>query len=101
MLFFLLLSKYEIEATLSAAICRVGFFTPWGKEIDTMRYWQSRGAARNNEMGKEGNKRSRRFLTCNSFDDDGGGSAVEETAYETEREPHGNHFPSLGSCSLG
>ena len=56
LLFLLLLSKYEIEATQSkaAAVCRVGFFTPWGKEIDTMRYWQSRGAARNNEMGKEG-----------------------------------------------
>ena len=75
------------------------FFTPWGKEIDTMRYWQSRGAARNNEMGKaEGKEKSRRFLTCNSFDDDGGGgSTVGEgdrirNRERTAREP----FSQLG-----
>ena len=65
---FLLLSKYEIEATLSAAKCRVGFFTPWGKEIDTMRYWQSRGAARNNEMGKaEGKEKKSAFFDMQLF----------------------------------
>ena len=59
------------------------------------------------ETGKQGNReggrreKSRRFLTCNSFDDDGGGGddegggSAEETAYETEREPHGNHFLSV------
>ena len=62
----------------------------------------------NREGGKEGGgKKVGVFLTCNSFDDDGGGGgdddgggSAEETAYETEREPHGNHFLSVAFRSL-
>ena len=31
-------------------------FTPWGKEIDTMRYWQSRGAARKKQRNGKGGR---------------------------------------------
>ena len=78
------------------------FFTPRGKEIDTMlRLLLAIPRGRKKQTGKWERRRrgkSRRFLTCNSFDDDGGGDdgdggSAAETAYETEREPQWNNFP--------
>ena len=54
---FLLLSKYEIEATQSkaAAVCRVGFLHRGEKKSTQCAIGNPEGPQeRNNEMGKEG-----------------------------------------------
>ena len=56
LLFLLLLSKYEIEATQSkAAVCRVGFLHRGEKKSTQCAIGNPEGPQeRNNEMGKEG-----------------------------------------------
>ena len=97
---FLLLSKYEIEATQSEAICRVGFFLHRGEKKSTQC------AIGNPEGPQETTKWERRrgkkkvgvFFDMQLFDDDGGGgSAVGEgdrirNRERTAREP----FSQLG-----